>query len=97
MTTRYEWTVETVDSYGDINQCEFFARLEDCMFPVYGHYDIGLVRYVGDELDGEQSRSYAYIKNGQLPNRFDNGRTIPARFHEELKSWCYRDKLARGK
>lgn len=33
----------------------------------------------------EQGREYAYVTDGQLPEAFDDGRPIPARFRKEVR------------
>lgn len=54
--------------------------LIDCI-----NYHLTLVRDVGNEIDGVIDRQWAYVKNGELPNKFDDGSVIPQRFIKELQ------------
>lgn len=63
----YEWTVEEIDEHGDITDCHFYDSFPG--MPEAG-MDIGLVRHVGNKLDGEIERHYAYIENGELGEFF---------------------------
>lgn len=84
----YEWTFETIED-GDIADVDFNEKLDDLKTDDDGQ--LGLVRRVGNEADGEISRAYAYVKDGVLPETFidldgsDTGIKVPKRFIEELK------------
>ena len=47
--------------------------------------DVGLVRDLGDDLEGIVDRQWVYIEDGKLPERFEGGAKVPARFHKQLK------------
>lgn len=89
--TEYEWDVETVENeYGDVVDHDQQPSYKSCIdtvnrFPceVGHHYDIVLVRdvFASDDL---VDRSWAYMVNGKLPERFENGTQVPKRFHMEV-------------
>lgn len=85
----YEWDYESTDEHGDILDHMFF---DDCPgLPDDDNIELVLVR---NELKGypddfENScdldhRAWAYVKDGKLPEEFDDGYRIPQRFHKEL-------------
>ena len=84
----YEWDVETVDEYGDIEHehCASYAdclRLMDEPAPEGCRYDVVLVR------DDDYERSWAYMENNKLPEYFKDvyGRRVvkvPKRFVAEV-------------
>jgi hypothetical protein len=43
-----------------------------------------LMRDVGCEAEGLEDRQYAYVVDGVLPETFDEGAKVPARFRKEL-------------
>jgi hypothetical protein len=65
MTLCYEWDVETIDEYGDIVDHDHNDRLTASHLEVEEPNKLVLVRdnYKADGLD----RSWAYVKNGLLP------------------------------
>jgi len=79
----YEWVVEHTDKYGDI-ECtetttlkewrEGVADIDGCK-PV-----LTLTRNVGNDDDGLIDREYAYPVNGKLPEYFDGGSKVPAKY-----------------
>lgn len=88
-TTTFEWCWEVSDDYGDIIEHEYSATLEDCISSAPTGSDVALVCHLGSEDEGELERGYAYLEpapNGALtlPERFDNGTKVPARFHAAI-------------
>ena len=90
MSTRldYEWDVEVLDEYGDI-----VDHLFQSQFP--GSQDDPLMVVVlvksyaegnpGDDLSFDiKDRTWAYIKDGTLPQYFDDGSKVPMHFHKEV-------------
>ena len=58
----------------------------------YAYTELGLVYHLGNEVDGELERDYAYVEDGKLPTHFPHGRKIPQRFHKELAAYQKRVK-----
>lgn len=94
MKIAYEWVIETVNEHGDIgdvNHADTFAGARRMAAAVAAdlapgeRVEVGLVRDSGDEVDGLQDRQWAYLEDGLLPERFDGGAKVPARFHKEVK------------
>lgn len=89
--TMYEWDYETVDEHGDVIDHNHRSRL--WQFNDADKTDwLVLVRDEGDEANGLENRSWAYVKEGILPKYFqdaDNHNTakVPKRFHEELRRY----------
>ena len=85
----YEWDYETIDEHGDIINHTHAAKLAD-----YTKEDITpslvLIRDSGNEAEGLQERTWAYVTNGVLPGYFQdaagcNCSKVPAKFHKELE------------
>lgn len=53
----------------------------------YAYTKLGLVYHLGNEVDGELERDYAYLDDRKLPSHFPGGRKIPQRFHKELAAF----------
>ncbi len=89
MRTTYEWVIETVDEHDDIVDCEYWDEdqlaqavqwFNDKETPEGGRVDFGLCRTVGDNIEGEVDRAYAYRNaDGSWPSKFDSGDAIPKR------------------
>jgi len=84
----YEWCFETVDD-GDIIDSNFADKLSD--FTDSDKTDtLCLVRNEGDEINGLEDRLWAYVKDGKLPEFFEDGRgkdvdvKVPLKFKNEL-------------
>ena len=91
----YEWVIEAVDEYGDIQSITHADILSKAFeykdfFHTEGweRVEIGLVRDVGDDIDGLQNRQWAYLEDDKLPATFDGGAKIPKRFLEEVSKKC---------
>ena len=84
----YEWVFEETDEYGDIVDPMFGDTFKEVsqLKPEDKSNDvhIALIRFEGDEDNGEDCREYAYIKDGKLPVEFDDGYRVPKRFHAEV-------------
>ncbi len=83
----YEWDIEQTDKFGDIQNHDHSDKLS--------RYDIDdllsgdLVLVCDTYFNAQLERSWAYVKNGCLPEYFldaDNRRTrqVPKRFKQEL-------------
>lgn len=91
MKTTYEWDYETVDENGDIvdhNHADQLSKFTD------GDKTntLVLVRDVESENNGLEDRTWAYVKDGKLPEYFSDARgalvyKVPQRFHAELKKY----------
>jgi hypothetical protein len=86
----YEWDYESFDEYGDIIDHDW--RAECPGLPTEPNINLVLIRDVHRGLPGDdfnmsadlESRSWAYVKDGQLPDEFDCGTKVPQRFHKEF-------------
>lgn len=82
-----EWTIETVNSDGDIIEVEFFTTYPELQeqlikYEKFGidpecSLDIGLVKYYTSPCVGSPDRAYAYIEKGELDDEFDDGTKVP--------------------
>jgi len=95
MSVYYEWDIEWVDpASGDILDHDHAARLDEYPQVKMDSIDgdarvLVLVRMVGNDLDGETDRSWAYAERDDdgllaLPAETDGGGHVPNRFHAEL-------------
>lgn len=87
MAIVYEWQLEDVDEYGDIQDLFSFNTREALEIagkmypPEYDHYDYCLVRMQGNQAEGLQDRQYAYFDlGGKIPEEFDGGAKVPDKF-----------------
>lgn len=87
----YEWDYETLDENGDIMEHDHADRLSD--FSESQKTDtLVLVMDEGKENSGIESRSWAYVKDGKLPDFFSDAfqrpvSKVPERFHKELERY----------
>lgn len=90
----YEWDWETVDNEtGDVldhyhtgsRKIDNEPTCEDNQ-----HTELVLVWNNGNDIDGLEDRSWAYVKDKQLPERFDNGMPVPPRFKTQLERYYSR-------
>ena len=100
-TVLYEWDTETIDENGDIHDHNFFeSPLFDRFVWTDGegnqvaadlddNEELVLVFNTGNPHDGITDRAWAHVDldTGLLPERFDNNRKVPKRFHAELARW----------
>lgn len=111
----YEWSIQTIDTISrDVHVNDFQNKLagydaddlRDAIQRRRGSlrtprgYQLVLIRYFGNEDDGEQDREYAEVHQAfdvidgeaipidkwQLPLNFEFGNKVPQRFHNELGS-----------
>jgi len=76
------WIVEETDDIGDILSTTEMDRVPARLLP---DERLALVRDEGNEEEWVTDRQWAYVTNGQLPDEFDGGGKIPARFRTELR------------
>jgi len=91
MSVKYEWTIEELED-GEVIDSDFRDKLSDFKyFPA--DMDLGLVRNEGNDIDGVTDRVWAYVKDGKLPEYFQDAylqntsHKIPVRFHKELQDY----------
>lgn len=91
MRTEYEWDIEQWTEDGedivDHNHSDKLAEFSpmDVASLDGKQYRLVLVRdYFDEDIDRLENRSWAYITLGKLPETFENGVTVPKRFHIEL-------------
>lgn len=100
--TFYEWTVEQVDSFGDIIETSGVPKLAEAMRHAPDpedlaalnctHFDLVLVRDVFNAEDGDlEDRQWAYVQDGELPEEFDGGTRVPAQYRKEFERDYPRD------
>ncbi len=87
----YEWVIEWMDQYGDIQNLDHALSLSDIPS---SHFDVkytggstalALQRRAGCHADGLAELGYAYVNDGVLPDEFDCGHKIPQRFRMQLE------------
>lgn len=87
----YEWDCEQLDKHGDIVDHNFATSYAEALASCDGESSkVLLVRTEGNDDDGVTERSWAYVENGRLPERFGDswgrptGAKVPKRFHVEV-------------
>jgi len=93
MSVKYEWTIEELED-GEVIDSDFRDKLLEFNF---SHFTtdiyLGLVRNEGNDIDGLTNRLWAYVKDGKLPDYFQDAYLqntsikIPARFYKELQDY----------
>lgn len=84
MARWYEWTAEYVVD-GDIEDSDFGATLKEVQQSHPLATDFGLVLNIGNEHEGVTHRSWAYLTDDGLPERFEDGTPVPARYIREAR------------
>jgi hypothetical protein len=91
----WEWVVEHVDEHGDIQDCEYWDKLDDAKRDAASgprdgcvKVDMGLSCSIWYD-DGFMERGYAYIENGTLPENATDShgryvRKVPKRLASQL-------------
>ena len=74
-TIRYEWVIETLDQHGDITNVDHSDTFPGMPSPGKA---VALVR-------DSTSRTWAYVRDGKLPETFENGTRVPKRFLAVVK------------
>ena len=80
---RYEWVVETIedDEIADVDHYDSYPG------PIAGA-DVGLVRdKISAHDDDVEDRQWAYVVDGVLPDTFDGGAKVPAKYKAEVQKW----------
>lgn len=96
-TVFYEWAVETIDEFSNIEDVDHFDTYAEVLQfieqnePEPGYeYRVALtrLRYSPDDRDQLVERSYAYMDDGALPREFEDGDMcrVPAKFHKEVSA-----------
>lgn len=93
MTVYYEWDVEEVDKYGDIQDHYHSDNYSKCLKwynTQSANESSGFTSRIVLVRDDDKSRSWAYMVNGDLPLHFEDANGIevakvPKRFHDEVK------------
>lgn len=89
--TIYEWDFETVDEYGDVQDHNAEDKLTS--FPKDTEGNLVLVRQEGSDAEGVTGRYWAYVKDGQLPEYFEDSTgqevniKVPKKYKDELAKW----------
>jgi hypothetical protein len=95
MSVGYEWVTEEVEDTDLENEVDVISMIHYDTFRKAAERAedlraqgkqamVGLVRDVGNEIDGLTDRQWAYIEDGQLPEKFDGGARVPKRFMVEV-------------
>lgn len=90
----YEWAVEFVDGCGSIDAVDHADTYADALRLAeelredwVARVDIALARKAYDNIDEDLlGVGYAYVTDGKLPDEFDTGHRVPARFHDEVRA-----------
>ena len=98
----YEWDEEEIDEHGNIynhnhfepgSLYERYVRTDgggdQSAVDLGDNEELVLVYNTGNACEGITDRAWAYVDldTGKLPEKFDNGRKVPKRFHTELARW----------
>ena len=102
----YEWVIETVDQFNDIqdvNHADSFdeakQRAAGVSVPENGRVEIGIVRNRWSDFDGDlEDRTWAYIDNGALPSHFQTAGgaqacKVPEKFRREVSHFELAESL----
>lgn len=97
-SVEWEWDVEILNEYGDIEDHHFQTSFRDCVLEDNGdesYFEIVLVRSAGNDDDGVTDRSWAYLdEDGNIPEYtstpdsegqyVNQCHKVPKRFHAEV-------------
>lgn len=101
----YEWLVDELNGDGDIVDTQYYDTFYQAVAAQWAalgscsngnNYEVGLIRYVGNDVDGEVDRQYAYTVCNELPEFFDGGAKVPVRFHCEITNWRNENVVFKG-
>jgi hypothetical protein len=85
----YEWDIEVLDEHGDIEDHDFQDNYPGTQDDPEKNVVV-LVKSYARGLSGDEysffieDRTWAYIKDGELPEEFQDGTRVPQRFHKEV-------------
>lgn len=85
MPVTYEWVIEELADDDEIIECFYWDQFSDAMamrankLAAGERFDLAVCRAVGDDVDGETDRQYAYFRDGKWPAEFEQGAVIPKR------------------
>lgn len=89
MAIVYEWVVEEVDDYGDIEDCYFFPSYTEAKLfaSIYCNQPaIALCKSRSNkQKDSVEDSTYAYVQRGQLADRFEDGSSVPQKYKDQVK------------
>lgn len=97
----YQWCIEyyTADETEDITETNFSDDDQltfdstDFIAPDGEASRLCLVRFEGNEIDGETDRHYTYVKDGKLPEFFEDsfghyiGIKVPQKYHKQFEKY----------
>jgi len=90
----YEWDVETIDEYGDVQDHFHGSTIKQATmgrWPLEKNEQLVLIRNVGNAEDGTIKRSWAYLSTDKyFPAEFDSGHKVPNRYLKEFFSYTHR-------
>lgn len=89
MAIIYEWVVEEVDDYGDIEDCYFFSSYAEAkrIASIYcTQTNIALCKSKSNkQKDSVENSTYAYVQRGKLADRFEDGSVVPQKYKDQVK------------
>lgn len=89
MAIIYEWVVEEVDDYGDIEDCYFFSSYAEAKVFSSNHgkqVSLALCKSESNkQKDSVQWGTYAYVQRGELADRFEDGSSVPQKYKDQVK------------
>lgn len=80
----YEWSVETIDEFGDIEDSSFYDTIEEVP-TLEDNQRLCLVRNEGNDDEGLTHRLWAYVKDGKLPEYFSDSNECEVGYKVPLK------------
>lgn len=80
----YEWSVETVNEFGDIENCYFYDTIQEVP-TLENNQRLCLVRNEGNDNEGLTYRLWAYVLNGKLPEYFSDANDCEVGYKVPLK------------
>lgn len=87
MAIVYEWFVEDMDEYGDIEDVDYYDTYAETQTEIdkIDNPVVGLCKTKSNkEADSVESRVYAYILDGILESTFDDGSKVPEKYRREI-------------
>jgi len=78
----YHWLEETTDENGNIESVE---RIQTPYFPDSKNVEVCVKQDVWNGDGSDFGYAYLNLKTKSLPSHFDNGRKVPAKFHNQVE------------